>query len=242
MTFSKYFVELKYRIFLLIFTGLTTFVCSYVHKETLLFLLIQSQNETKKLDLLHEPACYLIFTNITEVFYTYIELASFVTTQTLIIYFVHHLFCFLSPSFYKKEYYKINWFLSFMFLVFLVSIISFISLILPLTSKFFLAFQHVEFVDLHFEAKLNEYFHFFLSVYYTSIIYFQILFFLMLVGTSFVTNSKSIQKFRKVVYFLIVIMSLFISPPDAFIQILIIISLCLIYEITFVYSVYSFLK
>ena len=115
--------------------------------------------------------------------------------------------------------------------MFLFSLLLFNYLFIPLTWNFFLSFQNfIYFVSLHFETKLDEYLIFYISLYYICVFYCQ-----MFLGFFFVlnylnANIQSIKKFRKIYYYLFLIFSTFISPPDITSQIFISFLLAFFYE------------
>jgi sec-independent protein translocase protein TatC len=135
---------------------------------------------------------------------------------------------------FKIESYYLKVFLKYSLIIWIFSIFLTNFLLVPITWNFFLSFQNIissRFIQLHFEAKLNEYLGFYIFVYYLCIFYcqiFTILFF-------FLNYTKSkimiIKKFRKLHYYFFVIFSTIISPPDIFSQIFIIGLVILIYEL-----------
>jgi sec-independent protein translocase protein TatC len=237
MVFLKYCNEIKNRFFLVSITGFTTLISAYVYKEIFLFLLVQ-QNFSKKSNSAEELSCNFIFTHVTEVFSTYIKLLTFVTMQILTIYFFYHVFLFLSPAFYRKEYFKIRIVIMLLFIVYVISFVVFTHSILPVTWQFFLSFQPLNLLHLYFEAKLSEYLSFCIFLYYIFNLYCQTIFIFFIVLRSLPLNVKFARKIRKMVYFFLILFSLFISPPDVFVQLLILSFLCITYEIVFVLSLY----
>lgn len=225
----KYLIEIKNRIFLLMLTSVSTLLFSYFFKETLLFLVAQPDRLLNNFTVF-----YFIFTNITEVFSVYVKLINFIFIQVFFFYAVFHLFIYLSPAMYKKEYCYLKLFLKIFFMVWFFSVVIANLLLVPLTWNFFFSFQNLisnKFVCMHFEAKLSEYLSFYITLYYMCVFYcqiFTILFFFL----NFVNNKiKIIRKFRKFYYYFFVIFSTLISPPDIFSQIIISVFLIFFYEV-----------
>jgi len=81
---SKYFLEIKNRLILLLLTWFSTISASYLYKETLLFIIVQPKSFTS----LNEDLAffYFIFTDITEILSTYLKLIMFLSTQIFFIY------------------------------------------------------------------------------------------------------------------------------------------------------------
>lgn len=232
MPLTKYLSEAKNRSTLLVLTWLSCFLIAYFYKETLLFIFVQPQ-------MYHDTgscptAFYFIFTDVTEIFSVYIKLITFTSTQLTLLYVLHHLFAFFSPAMYYKEYFYFNLVLKIILLVWCFSIIMLTQILIPLTWKFFLSFQHLtsaKSVNLHFEAKLNEYLIFYVSLYYLSAFYCQILTVLFLFLSHINGNIQIIRKFRKLYYFSFLVFATLISPPDISSQFLVSITIIFFYEV-----------
>jgi sec-independent protein translocase protein TatC len=223
----RYFLELKTRFILLFTTWLSIILVGYYYKEILLFLLLEP-------DLFNifdtNFPCYFIFTDVFEIFSVYIQLVLFISFQILILYFLYHFFVFLSPGLFFFEYYYLNYILKLITFIWFLSVFLSKYIFIPLTWNFFLSFQNLSSVALHFEAKLNEYLIFYISFYYLCIFYCQI-FTLLLFFLNFMNkNLLTIKKFRKVYYYFFVLFSTLVSPPDIVSQFLISFILVFLYE------------
>lgn len=220
----KYLQEIKIRLFLLFLTWLFTVLISYAYKEVLLCVILQVTEN-------YNSDFYFIFTNVTEIFSVYIKLITFLGNQILFLYLFYHLFGFFSPALFKTEYNFIDLVMKLILTMFLLSLLLFNYFFIPLTWNFFLSFQNfIYFVSLHFETKLDEYLIFYISLYYICVFYCQ-----MFLGFFFAlnylnANVQSIKKFRKIYYYLFLIFSTFISPPDIISQICISFLLIFFYE------------
>ena len=215
---SKYLLEIKNRFFLLILTWISTLFISYFYKETLLFVLIEPQ--TFK----YLAFFYFIFTDVTEIFSVYIKLTMFLSLQFAYVYIIMHIFLFLSPAFYKFEFIYTKSILKTFILGWLLSIILTVFVLIPTSWEFFLSFQKFSTnhsFNLYFEAKINEYFLFYLSFYYLCGFYCQFFILLLLLLNSTKINFKRIKKFRKIFYYCFIFFATLISPPEIFIQIFI---------------------
>lgn len=226
----KYFLEIKNRFLLLLFTCVSFLFICYLHKETLLFLIIQPN----KLTTSNSNSFYFIFTNVTEIFSVYIQLITFLCLQIFFLYFIYHFFSFLSLAMFKTEFYYLKIFLKFSILNLICSIFFNNFVLVPLTWSFFLSFQDIissKFIKLHFESKLTEYLAFYILMYYLSVCYCQI-FTILFFFFNYVSNKiKITKKYRKLFYYFFVIFSTLVSPPDVFSQIFISSLFILIYEI-----------
>ena len=170
---SKYFVEIRNRFLLLLLTWFSTILISYLYKEILLFSIVQPN---LVLDFSAGPTFfYFIFTNVTEVFSVYLHLVFFLSFQVFSLYFLYHMFSFLSPSLFSSEYLYLSSICKVILSVWVFSLILLSFVLVPLTWNFFLSFQNLTKAysfNLHFEAKLNEYLNFYVELYYLSKKYF----------------------------------------------------------------------
>jgi sec-independent protein translocase protein TatC len=218
---SKYFLEIKSRLILLLTTWFSTILVSYFYKEILLFIIIQPNTFTS-----YEPLAlfYFIFTDVTEVLSVYLKLITFLSFQTLFIYIVYHFFFFVSPALFQLEYLYCKFGVKIVSLMWLISAVLSTYFLIPLTWNFFLSFQNLTVThsfNLHFEAKLNEYFYFYTLFYYLFGFYCQFFSLLLLFLNYIDVNIKVIKKFRKLYYYCFIIFATLISPPEVLSQIFI---------------------
>lgn len=214
--FYNYFTEIKFRIFLLFITSFFIILACYIYKEVLLSIAVSSYTTISK-------SSYFIFTDVVEVFNVYIRLILFVTNQVLFFYIFYNIFMFLAPGFTKTEYRFCIILFSTSTSLFTLSLVVFYKLLLPFSWKFFLSFKNFVFfksLTLHFEAKLMDYIMFFFNLYFTSIIYFQFFLFPIFFFIYFGTELKIYKSFRKFLYYLCIIFSTIVTPPDVTSQIL----------------------
>jgi len=225
----KYFLEIKNRTFLIIISWIFTFLICYSYKDALLFTFIKPSLYLFKINTL-----YFISTNLTEIFSTHIKLASFIGNQVIILYGIYHIFIFIIPGLYNFEYLNFKFVLICGIIVWLLTIILLYNLILPWSWNFFLSFQQTlsnNKLQLHFEARLWEYLKFFIKLYNISIINCQFIILIFVYINSIEKNLNFIKNFRKLIYFLIFLISAFITPPDIISQIFLSLITIIIYEI-----------
>jgi len=230
----KYFLEIKNRILLLFLTWLASLFICYLHKETLLFLITQPNK------IITNNGFYFIFTNVTEIFSVYIQLITFVGFQLLFFYLIYHLFSFLSLAMFKTEFYYFKTLLKFSVVSWICSIIFNNFVLVPITWNFFLSFQEIistKFIKLHFESKLTEYLSFYILMYYLAVCYCQIFTILFFFLSYLNDKNKTTKRFRKLFYYVFVVFSTLISPPDVLSQVFVSSLFILIYELL----VFSFL-
>nr|AEP20691.1 SecY-independent transporter protein [Durinskia baltica diatom endosymbiont] len=231
LKYKKYSIEIRNRFFLILFAWLICLNTCYYCKEIILFAIVKSNNSF--LELSNKP--YFIVTNVTEVFYVYFELVLFISNQIAIFVLIHQLFMFLSLGLYQFEFTKLKLLFKLFALSWLFSFILLIKLIVPFSWKFFKfsrGFNCNKYCFFFLEVKLNEYLHYFISVYYICLISCQFLTLLIIALTSLSKELKNIKAFRRLFYIIFIIFSTVITPPDILSQIFISSILILAYEIT----------
>lgn len=226
---KKYVLEIKNRLILLSITCLSTLIVSYFYKETLLFLLTQSFTCNSSFN---PTSFYFIFTDVTEIFSVYVGLISFITLQILVFGVIYHSFIFFSPALFSSEYLFLSLILKTVLTVWFLSAFLSSFFLIPFTWNFFLSFQDLTKANLHFEAKLNEYFFFYTTLYYLCIFYCLMFAVIFLFLGYLNVNVIYIKKFRKLYYYFFIIFSTLLSPPEIYSQIIL---------STFIISVYEFL-
>ena len=182
---------------------------------------------------------YFIFTDVTEILSVYLSLIMFLSFQILYAYIAYHFFLFLSPALFYIEYVFCKVGVTVMTIMWAVSIVLSTYVLIPITWYFFLSFQNLSLkhsLHLHFEARLKEYFHFFISSYFMYMFYFQFFAFLLLCLNYASFSIKKLKEFRKFNYYCFVILSTVISPPEIISQLCMGFIVILIYEFTlFIY-------
>lgn len=225
-----YFSEIKNRIILLILSWISTFYICYNYKEILLFLFIKpSLNLSSEFNKI-----YFITTNITEIFNTYINLASFISNQIAFFFLLKHFIFFIIPGLYKYEINTLKKII-FIYLIFLISsILSLYYIILPISWNFFFHFQQIlsnNQLNLYFEAKLSEYLDYFMTLSKISTLICQIFTLIFI----YITNNKNyltfIKKYKKIIFFFLFILATIITPPDILSQVILGSFIIIFYEI-----------
>ena len=223
-----YIREIKIRLFLILMLVTSLFLISYFYKETILFLIVKPNYS----NLMNTNFFYFIFTNVIELFSVYLNLVLFVCYQFLVLYSIYHFFVFFSSALFFKEFIFLFFLLRFIFFIWIICINLLNFWLIPIFWDFFLSFQNVNSysLNLHFEAKLSEYIDFYINIYYISFLYLQFFISIFLLIYNTIYSIELIKKLRKIFYFIFVIFSTLISPPDILSQILLSVLTIIIYE------------
>jgi sec-independent protein translocase protein TatC len=239
MLFS-YFIEIKNRSILLFISWVSTFYICYLYKEILLFVFIKPSLILYKINNL-----YFITTNITEIFSTYINLASFISNQIFFLHFLYHLINFIFPGLYIIEKNNLKQII-FIFLVFWIfSIIFLYYIIFPFSWNFFFNFQQNisnNQLHLYFEAKLSEYLNFFMFLLKLSTLNCQIFTILFIYINNIKNNLNIIKKYKKFIYLFIFFTATLLTPPDVFSQLFLGMFMVFFYEIFIILIIFKNIK
>lgn len=223
----NYIIEIKNRFFFVLFTWFVIAFVSYFYKETLLYLLLLKSNSNNL------TFNYFIFTNVTEVFSMFIKLVYFLANQISIFYLFCHVIVFITPALYYQEYKYLKFIFNLFLFFWLISLGFLNKILVPFAWNFFLSFHQIlsnQTIYLHFEAKINEFLNFYITLYY--VCFFNCLFFIILTLFSYYikSNSTLIKKSRKFLYFWLIFLSTLMTPPDVISQIILSVCFLIIFE------------
>ena len=228
MNYYLYYSELKNRLLLVLLTWISVNIVCFMYKELLIFSIIDTTDYTGFL----KTNPYFVFSNVTDLLNSYIQLTFFVANQVCFFIFWYHLFIFLTPGLYFFEY------KNFMFILqislfgwfFSVSVLTYV--LLPISWTFFLSFNtDTSLISFIFEANVKKYLSYYFNLYYLCVLNFQIFFILLFSINNISNNLQNIKKFRKWFYFLFVLFSTVVTPPDIFSQLILSLSFIIVYEL-----------
>ena len=227
----KYLLEIRNKFILLVVTVFSTLLVCYWYKDVLLFLLTQMH--------LNDESLYFIFTDVTELFSVYFRVILFFSVQITLWYLIYHIFSFLSTALYFQEFKFVSFlFNSGTFFWFLSGLLSSYILV-PFGWNFFLSFQFQQ--GFYFEARISEYFYFYNNAYFLCLTYCQLFTILLFFLADIQQNYLYIKKYRKLYYYLFLIFSTLVTPPDLVSQILTTFLVTAIYEVILLFSIFKFL-
>lgn len=235
MFISFYIREISNRLLIILFNILVILCISYLYKKTLIYIIIKPIlfYSYKK------QYIYFIYTNLTELFLTYICLISFYSSHFLIYFFLINCYLFLIPGIYYTEKKQIIFitFSSIFFLAFFLN--GFYSYLLPISWEFFAGFNsnmnlgNVEEINIYFETKISEYIQFFIKTYLILCLTSQFLF-IFFFQLKKIYRYKIFHKYknlRETLYFFFFIFATIITPPDVVTQLFFGLMLIMLFEI-----------
>jgi len=222
--------ELKYRFIYVFLSTILTFNVGYYYSLELFYFFAKPLINLK----IDNFEYSLIYTDITEAFFTYLNLSIYISFIFSFFLLIHQTIYFLIPGLFVKEVIFINKLKKIVIIFFLISILITYFFMIPLIWHFFISndtSNTISSMNIHFEGKLNEYvfilFRVFFSIFF---IFISPLLLFILVKLSVISLNILINQ-RKISFTTIFFFSALLSPPDIISQILLAIPLCLSYEL-----------
>nr|QDA21762.1 Sec-Y independent transporter protein [Proschkinia sp. SZCZR1824] len=216
----NYFFELKNRLLLLLITFFSVFFTSYFYKEILLFLFFESELLTD----------YFIFTDVSEIFLVYLELCGFFSVHFTLMAASYQIFNFSTYGLFISEYKYLKLVFKVAFILWCLSLILSKLILIPMMFKFFFNFKTFSLLNVHFEARLNQYFIFYKQLYNSFVFYSQLLV-LIIFYFSYLNKQKiAIKKYRKIFHYSGLFLATLCTPPDLISQLILSFFLIFFYE------------
>lgn len=224
--------EFKLRTCYLGFSFLITFFICYYYSFEILYLFVKPFLNYEK---------NFIFTDLTEAFYTTIQLNLIVSISILIPFIIYNIWCFFIPSTFLEERKKYNFFFSAIIISLVMSACFIFFFLLPELYKFLLHFEiNTSFMIIQLEARIQSYVQLACNIFFLSSIIFQIPLFFFIAFEYGLLTIDFLIKNRSQVLFMNLLLAAFISPPDLLTQIVLAICFQLAFEIllliTFIYK------
>jgi sec-independent protein translocase protein TatC len=222
--------EFKYRMAYVVISGILTFFVAYIYSLELFYFFAKPLINLKVEDFEYS----LIYTDITEAFFTYLNLSLYISITFSFLFLIHQITFFLIPGLYSKEAKLVKKIKYIIYFSCIISTIITYFLMIPFIWHFFISNETsntISSMNIHFEGKLNEYIYILLRVFFSILcVFISPLILFILVRLKIVSLNILINQ-RKIAFILIFILGALLSPPDVISQILLAIPLCISYEL-----------
>lgn len=233
--------ELKCRITYLFLSTVLTFIVAYSYSLELFFFFVKPLINLRINDFEYS----LIYTDITEAFFTYINLSLYISLTFTFLLWIHQSISFLIPGLYSKESLFLLKIKKVIYFSCFFSILLTYLLVIPMIWHFFLSndtSNTISSINIQFEGKLNEYIFMLLKVFFSIFcIFLSPLILFILVKLNILSLNILINQ-RKTAFIMIFFFCALLSPPEVISQIFLAIPLCVNYELIIIITIYTYKK
>ncbi len=177
----------------------------------------------------------LIYTNLTEAFFTYVKIAMFAGIFLTFPVLLVQIWMFIAPGLYQNERKVILPFLVATPILFFLGGAAVYYVVLPMAWPFFLSFQTSAAetsLPIQLEARVSEYLDLIMTLIFAFGLCFQLPVILMLLGRVGLITVDMLVRFRKYAIIIIFVIAAILTPPDVISQVMLGIPLWGLYEIS----------
>ena len=177
----------------------------------------------------------MIFTALTEVFFTYVKVAFFAGAFVSCPIFLTQLWLFVAPGLYKKEQKALAPFLIATPILFFVGGALVYYVIFPLAARFLVGFEVLGGegdLDIVLEAKVSEYLSLIMKLIFAFGLCFQLPVLMTLLARVGLATSAGMAAKRKYAVVAVFVVAAVLTPPDPVSQISLAVPIILLYEIS----------
>lgn len=223
-------MELKNRLFKIVVFFIISFGIAYFFKEAIFefFLgpLVELSVDGKR---------KIIYTGLSEAFFSYIKLAMFSTFLVTIPYICYHIFSFMSPGLYCFERKIVLTVLVFSPILFYCGGFFVFYIVMPKAWEFFLSYENSNAIlPLVMEARISEYLSLVMQLTIAFGVAFQLPIIMVILSVVGIIESSFLKKNRRVAIVIIFIVAAIFTPPDVISQIAMAIPLLFLYEVSII--------
>ncbi len=185
----------------------------------------------------HNPAHNFVYTNLTEVFFTYMQLSTFVGFLMAFPILSYQFYSFIASGLYRLEKKAILPYLIGAPLLFAAGAAMAYCYVIPLAWRFFLSFETTNITATYgasiiLTPKVSDYLNLVMDFIISFGLAFQLPLCILLLTQLKIVNVKNLVHFRKYAIVFIFIIAAILTPPDVISQIMIAIPMVLLYEIS----------
>ena len=235
MPLLDHLIELRQRLLYCAIALLVTFLICFYFAQNLFDFLVNPLAEILLEDGDDDRRRRLIFTDLTEVFFTHIKVAFFFGAFISCPIFLTQMWLFIAPGLYRNEKRAIAPFLTASPILFFLGGALVYFVITPLAWSFFLQFETPGLdgnLPIELEAKVNEYLSLVMKLIFAFGICFQLPVLMTLLARVGLATSEGMARKRKYAIVGVFIVAAIFTPPDPISQISLALPIILLYEIS----------
>ena len=237
MPLLDHLIELRQRLLYAVLALLAAFLVCFYFAESLFNFLVDPLAELlieRRADGDTTPP-RLIYTALTEVFFTHVKVAFFFGAFITAPVFLTQIWLFVAPGLYRHERHAFGPFLVATPVLFFLGGALVYYVIFPLAWQFFLAFETqggAGVLPIELEAKVNEYLSLVMKLIFAFGICFQLPVLMTLLARVGLATSAGMARKRKYAIVGVFVVAAIFTPPDPISQISLAIPIILLYEVS----------
>lgn len=235
MPLLDHLVELRQRLLRSAVALLAAFLVCFFFAEEIFAFLQQPLADILRESGTDERVRRMIFTNLTEVFFTYVKVAFFAGAFFACPIFLTQIWKFVAPGLYKTEKNAFLPYLAATPALFFIGGSLVYYVIFPLASRFFLSFETPggpDALPIELEARVGEYLSLMMKLIFAFGLCFQLPVIMTLLARVGLATSKGMAEKRKYAIVGVFIVAAVFTPPDPISQISLALPIILLYEIS----------
>ena len=228
----EHLVELRSRLIRSVVAILVLFVACFFVAEDIYIFLVQPLA-----DVFDREGARLIYTDLTEVFFTYVKVAMFAALFIGFPYVAAQLWLFIAPGLYRNEKGAFLPFLVLTPVLFFTGGALVYYLMMPVAWTFFLSFETMGgdgALPIQLEAKVAEYLSLVMKLIFAFGLSFELPLLLTLMARVGLTSSKGLADKRKYSIVMAFVAAAILTPPDPISQISLAVPIILLYEVSII--------
>ncbi len=235
MPLLDHLIELRQRLLWSVVSLFVVFIIAYFFAEPIFRFLSQPLADVMLNSGVDDRSRRLIFTGLTEVFFTYVKVAFFTAAFLCCPIFLTQFWLFVAPGLYKNEKTALAPFLAATPVLFFIGGALVYFLIFPLASSFFISFETTGGTDslpIELEPRVGEYLSLMMKLIFAFGICFQLPVIMVLLAKVGLATSKGMAEKRKYAIVGVFIVAAIFTPPDPISQLSLAVPIILLYEIS----------